>query len=1271
MWIHKSKTAQISHAFRVEVKAEVRLPNRQTAEALLQRRCYPFLQATISADLDLELEKKPKTYGWEAPAQNLAKEKLRERLRERQFQWFWFDGTTHSMPSKAADNVSVSLNEPPDVDKSGTQQVNNRKPELVNDWKRQFLQQGPPEERTWLYRPEPRQRVHWWREFATLRTTAPVTKAPGGSRSSSSAQLSCFNDFESWHVPADGPTETGERLRLQLEQIGSLRAPGMARVDAEQERLNRLKEMLRRAGQTVDASANQLARAVQEFEETKCGPRESPDAERNRKSRHERAKRTLTMFVDQLPPKIAEVHRKVHHLKAPYLGEATLWFRCVESGASKMIKLHRWSQPLLPLWSSKVLHRVEPHLKLLTSSYQLHGYTRAWEVIECFRKFVFTGLFIILPSWMQMPGLTRTQSQIFWATIVSMLFGALYAGVGPYDRVLLSWLSQLYHFDIFVTLLMALILVKSQPSAHVIVASSRDKGIEWMLLGLLILALAANLTLLLYSLHHLRKSSRGQGQEDIEQVEARADGGEEHTETKAEYTLKLSPQTQRFVSSLFYTSRSKRFYNLREEDLADLTIRYMLMPCDELRAHLQEHLHGINEDELRPIFKAQQLQQSGFELPSVDNLSCQRALNHFAICILRHLDTEALGSMAGRRLLSLRVRRVVLSELQLHTCAWEEVALLFDCLSCDDLGQVRRALKGSPKTLLKLLGQMAGTARKRSLMKWLQAKAWVLYGGGARLRRPWSPGPLACPQLVWDKNLSWLHLHWSDLECMLKTVSNSELQKVVGAHSQALLELQEIDDAHQTYRRAFAACYGCRGANIYFASVSLAKLMWRHMRSRLSDLWCKQSTPPEIDFINRFLSASSRGTQHNLALSLGRCRIEFVLQHDSHRVQPIRDSKDPSSGTSLTWSNARMVLEGLEQFPAAQLANDVFFSQLRTQLINVYVLPALALENDPAMESLLLPALDTTLGLKWEAVGTEKPTDGTELTHRKHLADALKTKSEFTEVVWRGFGVSGLTTKHFIMSAGKYFKTLDTISFTTLLRLCVRLREREDDAPSLITLLDELGIPKKAKSLDLFLMCVREKHEADLASQGLPWVSIVAAFRSLGSIEKIEGALREERLCRSEHFAHDAGPAWRELKVAQLHGLLENTSKHSSGSRGCRSILKSYQISWDILRPAVDDSVLALLDGHGTGLPCSSGQLQDSEQPEKLIRRLVERLLEDRLQGALYHKAHTLHYDTMRRCLRGFEREETERLVRALFDPEEFLDQVLAATPSHRDAVKI
>ena len=61
-------------------------------------------------------------------------------------------------------------------------------------------------------------------------------------------------------------------------------------------------------------------------------------------------------------------------------------------------------------------------------------------------------------------------------------------------------------------------------------------------------------------------------------------------------------------------------------------------------------------------------------------------------------------------------------------------------------------------------------------------------------------------------------------------------------------------------------------------------------------------------------------------------------------------------------------------------------------------------------------------GLKWEPIGTTKPSKGTELENPV-LAEALSAKTEFSPDEWEKFGVSDLAKDHYIRSAlGAYLQ---------------------------------------------------------------------------------------------------------------------------------------------------------------------------------------------------------------------------------------------------------
>jgi hypothetical protein len=63
----------------------------------------------------------------------------------------------------------------------------------------------------------------------------------------------------------------------------------------------------------------------------------------------------------------------------------------------------------------------------------------------------------------------------------------------------------------------------------------------------------------------------------------------------------------------------------------------------------------------------------------------------------------------------------------------------------------------------------------------------------------------------------------------------------------------------------------------------------------------------------------------------------------------------------------------------------------------------------------------STLGFKWQGIGSERPDNGEELTN-VGLSKALTQKIEFTEDEWQGFRIHGLLTKHVVRAGNEYFK---------------------------------------------------------------------------------------------------------------------------------------------------------------------------------------------------------------------------------------------------------
>ena len=68
----------------------------------------------------------------------------------------------------------------------------------------------------------------------------------------------------------------------------------------------------------------------------------------------------------------------------------------------------------------------------------------------------------------------------------------------------------------------------------------------------------------------------------------------------------------------------------------------------------------------------------------------------------------------------------------------------------------------------------------------------------------------------------------------------------------------------------------------------------------------------------------------------------------------------------------------------------------------------------------------TYSGLKWVEVAKGELVNGKELSNDK-LADALKTKTEFTKVEWEQLGVGELKIDHFIASSDTFFKPSDPL----------------------------------------------------------------------------------------------------------------------------------------------------------------------------------------------------------------------------------------------------
>ncbi len=70
-------------------------------------------------------------------------------------------------------------------------------------------------------------------------------------------------------------------------------------------------------------------------------------------------------------------------------------------------------------------------------------------------------------------------------------------------------------------------------------------------------------------------------------------------------------------------------------------------------------------------------------------------------------------------------------------------------------------------------------------------------------------------------------------------------------------------------------------------------------------------------------------------------------------------------------------------------------------------------------------------GLKWVEIGSSKPTDGRDLNNIA-LADALASKTEFTQPEWDTFGISDLRFADFVRVGGVYFKPGGDLELTDI-----------------------------------------------------------------------------------------------------------------------------------------------------------------------------------------------------------------------------------------------
>ncbi len=74
----------------------------------------------------------------------------------------------------------------------------------------------------------------------------------------------------------------------------------------------------------------------------------------------------------------------------------------------------------------------------------------------------------------------------------------------------------------------------------------------------------------------------------------------------------------------------------------------------------------------------------------------------------------------------------------------------------------------------------------------------------------------------------------------------------------------------------------------------------------------------------------------------------------------------------------------------------------------------------------MVQALKTyTIGLKWEEIGSKKPSTGTEIENDV-LSAALQDKVEFKKEEWESFQVANLSSNRYIRAGNRYFKPADT-----------------------------------------------------------------------------------------------------------------------------------------------------------------------------------------------------------------------------------------------------
>ena len=206
-----------------------------------------------------------------------------------------------------------------------------------------------------------------------------------------------------------------------------------------------------------------------------------------------------------------------------------------------------------------------------------------------------------------------------------------------------------------------------------------------------------------------------------------------------------------------------------------------------------------------------------------------------------------------------------------------------------------------------------------------------------------------------------------------------------------------------------------------YGSTALSKAFWE---------WTRAQDPDEKDIWPRSVATSDDDTQSAVSLLQGLEVLTPINQHgtaDKYLVPALLSATQHSRLDVHALAQKRHLLESGIVIPDIP---DGFLSKLIVRMqrdhSHVYFSGSTALFfglGNTAIVSLAQDRLGESLnfGLKWEGIGSEKPSRGNEL-HEETLASGLQGKQEFSKEEWDKFKVAHLTSDSYIKVGDNYFK---------------------------------------------------------------------------------------------------------------------------------------------------------------------------------------------------------------------------------------------------------